>query len=251
MRLVCAGMTDVGNLREHNEDDFYLSEGNEALCVVADGMGGHCSGEIASALAIKAIVEYYRETLADYGGDHHGVDGAPEGVRLLQAVKTANRAVYAAAEANKGYRNMGTTIVSGFFTDSGVYLAHIGDSRCYRLRDGKLEQRTEDHSLANEYVRMGILSLEDVEYFPYKNVITRACGLTDEVEVELHYEELQPGDIYLFCSDGLSDMVSNAELNVIMKDSADLDGMCRELVERANQNGGADNITVILAQIER
>ncbi len=250
MKLVCAGMTDVGNVRDHNEDDFYLSEGEEALCVVADGMGGHRSGEVASALAIKAIVEYYRETMADYSDAPFGDEGAPERVRLLQAVKTANRAVFAAASANESYRNMGTTIVSGFFTDRGVYLAHIGDSRCYRLRDGKLEQRTEDHSLANEYVRMGILSLEDVEYFPYKNVITRACGLTDEVEVEIHYEELEAGDIYLFCSDGLSDMVSDAELNVIMTDSADLDEMCRELVDRANKNGGADNITVILAQIE-
>ncbi len=249
MKLVCAGMTDVGNVRDHNEDDFYLSEGEEALCVVADGMGGHRSGEVASALAIKAIVEYYRETMADYS-DAPEDEGSPERVRLLQAVKTANRAVFAAASSNESYRNMGTTIVSGFFTDKGVYLAHIGDSRCYRLRDGKLEQRTEDHSLANEYVRMGILSLEDVEYFPYKNVITRACGLTDEVEVEIHYEELQQGDIYLFCSDGLSDMVSDAELNVIMADAEDLDGMCRELVERANQNGGADNITVILAKIE-
>jgi|AP45_3_1055517.scaffolds.fasta_scaffold71266_1 protein phosphatase len=250
MKLVCAGMTDVGQVREHNEDDFYLSEGEEALCIVADGMGGHRSGEVASALAIKAIVEFYRETLAPYAELHHDSSVSPEQHRLTQAIKTANSAVFAAASSNEAYRNMGTTIVGGFFTDQGVYLAHIGDSRCYRLREGSLEQRTEDHSLANEYVRMGILSAEDVEYFPYKNVITRACGLADEVEVDVHFEDLQAGDVYLFCSDGLSDMVSDAEINVIMNDHDNLEDMCRELVARANANGGADNITVVLAKIE-
>ncbi len=249
MKLVCAGMTDVGIAREHNEDDFYLSEGDEALCIVADGMGGHRSGEVASALAIKAMVEYYRESMAHYDEPDNPED-SPEQVRLTRAVLNANGAVFSAASANESYHGMGTTIVSGFFTDRGVYLAHIGDSRCYRLREGNLEQRTEDHSLANEYVRMGILSAEDVEYFPYKNVITRACGLTDEVEVDIHFEELQASDLFLFCSDGLSDMVPDAEIVDIMRANTNLDDMCRELVERANANGGADNITVVLARIE-
>lgn len=275
MKLVCAGMTDVGIAREHNEDDFYLSEGREALCIVADGMGGHRSGEVASALAIKAMVEYYRETLLDDEGeedeeledteaevdhppaqDSDAIDDAeahpltPEQMRLVKAIKTANRAVFAAASSNESYRGMGTTIVSGFFTGHGVYLAHIGDSRAYRFREGELMQRTEDHSLANEYVRMGILSAEDVEYFPYKNVITRACGLTDEVEVDIHYEDLKPGDLFLFCSDGLSDMVPDAEILEIVQNAEDLELLCRELVERANANGGSDNITVVLARIE-
>lgn len=253
MRLICAGMTDVGQVREHNEDDFYLSEGEEALCVVADGMGGHRSGEVASALAIKAMVEFYRETVVDPAlVGESGEDITPEQHRLMEAVKTANRAVFAAASSNEGYRGMGTTIVSGFFTDHGVYLAHIGDSRCYRLRGDKLEQRTQDHSLANEYVRMGILSAEDVEYFPYKNVITRACGLTDEVEVDGAYEELESGDVYLFCSDGLSDMIQPPELREIMMEHVgDVKEMCRTLIERANANGGVDNVTVVLAKIER
>jgi PPM family protein phosphatase len=253
IKLVCAGMTDVGQAREHNEDDFYLSEGEEALCIVADGMGGHRSGEVASALAIKAMVEFYRETVVDPAlvGELEDEDVTPEQHRLVQAVKTANRAVFAAASSNDGYRGMGTTIVSGFFTDHGVYLAHIGDSRCYRLRGDKLEQRTQDHSLANEYVRMGILSAEDVEYFPYKNVITRACGLTDEVEVDVAYEELEAGDVYMFCSDGLSDMIQPPEIRELMIANPELDEMCRALVERANANGGADNITVVLAKIER
>lgn len=250
-RLVCAGMTDVGSVRDHNEDDFYLSDGEEALCIVADGMGGHRSGEVASALAIKAMVEYYRETMADYYDVPNPEGVSPEQARLVRAIKIANSAVHAAASSNESYEGMGTTIVSGFFTHRGVYLAHIGDSRAYRLRGGELTQRTEDHSLANEYVRMGILSIEDVEFFPYKNVITRACGLSDEVEVDVLFEDLQIGDIFVFCSDGLSDMVNYKELREVMiAHEDDLDSMCRELIDRANANGGMDNITVVLARVE-
>ncbi len=252
MKLICAGITDVGNAREHNEDDFYLSEGKEALCVVADGMGGHRSGEVASAMAIKAIVEYYRETISDSesapeSDDDDGVDLIQH--RLRQAVQNANRAVFTAASESELYRGMGTTIVSGYFTNEGVYFAHIGDSRAYRFRDGKLQQRTEDHSLANEYVRMGILAAEDIEYFPYKNVITRACGLTDNVEVDVHFEEMQPGDVFLFCSDGLTDMVNDVQLQELLTAEDDLEKLCKTLVDTANANGGDDNITVILAKV--
>ncbi len=254
MKLVCAGMTDVGSAREHNEDDFYLSDGEEALCVVADGMGGHRSGEVASAMAIKAIVEFYRETLD--GADGEEVvddDGTPRPVdeyRLIRAIQLANNAVFTAASESELYRGMGTTIVSGFFTEKGVYLAHIGDSRAYRFRDGKLQQQTEDHSLANEYVRMGILAQEDVEHFPYKNVITRACGLTDEVEVDVTFRELQEGDLFILCSDGLTDMVPDRQLTELLKTSEDLEELCELLVQKANENGGADNITVIIARVE-
>lgn len=253
MKLICAGMTDVGNARDHNEDDFYLSEGKEALCVVADGMGGHRSGEVASAMAIKAIVEYYRETMAeeDYSADEIDGEDSVDLIqhRLRQAVQNANRAVFTAASDSELYRGMGTTIVSGYFTNEGVYFAHIGDSRAYRLRDGKLQQRTEDHSLANEYVRMGILAAEDIEYFPYKNVITRACGLTDDVEVDVHFEEMRAGDVFLFCSDGLTDMVNDAQLQELLTAEDDLEKLCKQLVDVANENGGDDNITVILAKV--
>lgn len=253
MKLVCAGMTDVGSTRDHNEDDFYLSEGEEALCVVADGMGGHRSGEVASAMAIKAIVEFYRKTQIEENGEDLLTDGerdmTVDEYRLSKAVLTANRAVYKAASESEVYKGMGTTIVSGFFTEQGVYLAHIGDSRAYRFRDGKLEQQTEDHSLANEYVRMGILAAEDVEHFPYKNVITRACGLTDEVEVDVCFREVEEGDLYLLCTDGLTDMVRDVDIAKAIEEHDDLEELARFLVERANANGGADNITLILAQV--
>lgn len=254
MKLICAGMTDVGSARDHNEDDFYLSEGREALCVVADGMGGHRSGEVASAMAIKAMVEYYRETLSDTEYSHEAVGENGEKVdlvehRLREAVMNANRAVFTAASQSELYQGMGTTIVMGYFTNRGAYFANIGDSRAYRFRQGKLEQRTEDHSLANEYVRMGILAAEDVEYFPYKNVITRACGLADEVEVDIHFEEMQPGDIFLFCSDGLTDMIHDTQLEQLLRSEDDLEKLCNRLIEVANENGGEDNITVILAKV--
>ncbi len=251
MKLICAGMTDVGCAREHNEDDFYLSQGDEALCIVADGMGGHSSGEVASAMAIRAIVDYYRETIPE--DDVNGYDDNSESdldrARLTEALKVANRVVFEAASDNEDLDGMGTTIVSGYFTEEGVYMAHIGDSRAYRYRDGELEQMTPDHSLANEYVKMGILAKEDVEFFPYKNVITRACGLAEQVEVEVQYEEVQPNDLFIFCSDGLSDMVPDKQILEILEDEDDLEQLCRKLVERANQNGGDDNITVIVAQV--
>jgi protein phosphatase len=254
MKLVCAGMTDVGIAREHNEDDFYLSEGDEALCVVADGMGGHRSGEVASAMAIRVICEYYRETSVDGEGDEILVEGDRQmrldEYRLVKAIRTANRSVFQAASASELYRGMGTTIVSGFFTDRGVYIAHIGDSRVYRFREDVLEQQTEDHSLANEYVRMGILRSEDVEHFPYKNVITRACGLTDDVEVDVSYRDVEAGDLFIFCSDGLSDMVPDREILSALRETDDLEQLARNLIDRANANGGADNITVILARVE-
>ncbi|MFB6262205.1 MAG: Stp1/IreP family PP2C-type Ser/Thr phosphatase [Bradymonadaceae bacterium] len=255
--LECVGMTDVGTARDHNEDDFYLSQGSEALCIVADGMGGHRSGEVASAMAIKSIVDFFRETMQSGPNGTEGFELDVEDqqidvhqYRLVRAIQKANSAVFEAASNNEVYRGMGTTVVSGYFTHEGVYLAHIGDSRAYRFRDGGLEQRTDDHSLANEYVEMGILEDEDVEFFPYKNVITRACGLSEEVEVAVGFDEYQDGDVYLFCSDGLTDMVSSERIEEILGGRNDLESACRQLVEEANQNGGEDNITVVLGEVD-
>jgi len=252
LQLRCAGMTDVGRDRDHNEDDFYLSQGDEALCVVADGMGGHQSGEVASAMAIKSMVQYYRESM-DASADETSVNGEEVDVirrRLVQAIQAANSAVFEAASENEIYHGMGTTIVSGYFTGDGVYIAHIGDSRAYRLRDGEFEQQTRDHSLANEYVRMGILSDEDLEFFPYKNVITRACGLSEQVEVACSYQTVEPGDVYLLCTDGLTDMVPNDEVKAILESGEPVDEICQTLVARANENGGEDNVTVVVARVD-
>jgi len=260
MRLICAGMSDVGVAREHNEDNFWLSETGEPLCIVADGMRGHRSGEVASEIAVKSIVEYYRETVIDpedetsfkspFGGLFRRKKKTEfnEEARLVQSLLTANRSIYDASSKNELYKGMGTTCVSAYFVEDGVYVAHIGDSRCYRFRKGKLELITEDHSLANEYVRMGILSPEDLEHFPYKNVVTRACGLAPEVEVDCNFFEIEDGDIYLLCSDGLTDCANEAKITAILRATPDLDDACEKLVDAANAGGGTDNITVILAQ---
>ena len=259
MRLICAGITDVGVARDHNEDDFFLSQGGEPLCVVADGMGGHRSGEVASALAVKTIVTYYQDTVIDPEDEaavasrfqwpwrRRKPDNAEER-RLVQSILCANKAIFDAADKEEIYKGMGTTIVASYFVEKGVYIAHIGDSRAYRLRQGHLELLTEDHSLANEYVRMGILSPADLEHFPYKNVVTRACGLAEEVEVESVFETIEDGDLFLLCSDGLTDCVSDTDIHEILKTHEDLDDASALLVDAANRNGGTDNITVILAQ---
>jgi protein phosphatase len=249
LTLECVGMTDVGRARDHNEDDFFLSQNDEALCIVADGMGGHRSGEVASALAIKTMVEYYRDHPVE--SLDVGEDADPHAQRLTEAIQAANSAVFESASRNELYRGMGTTIVSGYFTYRRVYLGHIGDSRVYRFRDGGLVQLTDDHSLANEYLEMGILSDDQVEFFPYKNVITRACGLGEDVEVATGVDELRPGDVFLFCSDGLTDMIPTERLTAMIDRALDegrpLGELCRSMVERANDNGGEDNITVVLA----
>lgn len=255
MRLICAGLTDVGMAREHNEDNFYLSQ-DEALCIVADGMGGHRSGEVASQMAVSEIVAYYKETSGD-----EEIEDFPfwpfrrkkpehrEEKRLIQAVIKANFTIHESAQENEDCRGMGTTIVGVYFLEEGLYVAHVGDSRAYRLRDGVLEQLTEDHSLANEYVRMGILKKSDIPSFPYKNVITRAIGLAETVEVETNFYEHQPGDIYVLCSDGLSDPLPDEEIKrILIESDGDLEVACRTLITEANRNGGPDNITAVLAQ---
>jgi protein phosphatase len=249
LTLECVGMTDVGRARDHNEDDFFLSQNDEALCIVADGMGGHRSGEVASAMAIKTMVEYYRDHPA--GELELQNDEDPYERRLAAAIQAANTAVFESASRNELYRGMGTTIVSAYFTYDRVYLGYIGDSRVYRFRDGALEQLTDDHSLANEYLEMGILSDDQVEFFPYKNVITRACGLGEDVEVATTDGELRPDDVFLLCSDGLTDMIPTERLAAMIDRSLSegqrLGDLCESMVERANTNGGEDNITVVLA----
>lgn len=255
MRLKCAGLTDTGMCREHNEDSFLVSQ-TESFVVVADGMGGHQSGEVASSMAIEEISRYYENTRSQK--EPIDLPSWPVGKRkpksreerrLIAALTRANSVIHKASNEKAQYNGMGTTCVGAFFVQEGVFVAHVGDSRCYRLRDGKLEQITVDHSLANEYIRSNILKPEDLATFPYKNVITRAVGLAESVEVETNFYPHQDGDIYLLCSDGLSDPVKEPQIcELLMKYSDDLARACRELVIAANQNGGPDNVTVLLAK---
>jgi PPM family protein phosphatase len=250
LRIEVAGETNVGMKRNHNEDNFSILEEN-GLYIVADGMGGHASGEVASQMAVDALKEFFAATEQDpertwpYKMDRS--KGYEEN-RLITGIKLANLRIYESAQRDARQRGMGTTLVSLFAVEDGVYVAHVGDSRSYRIRDKKLEQLTEDHSLLNDYIKMKRLTPEEIANFPHKNVIVRALGMKDTVKVDTRFETPREGDTYLLCSDGLSGPVSDEELLEITLAAPDIKTAGSRMIERANQNGGPDNITVVLAR---
>jgi protein phosphatase len=168
--------------------------------------------------------------------------------RLATGIKLANARIYEAASGDPNYRGMGTTIATVHFAETSVYVGHVGDSRVYRFRDGKLELVTEDHSLLNDYLKAKKLSPEEIEAFPHKNVIVRALGMKDTVQVDVGRFEPQDGDVFLLCSDGLSGMVSDEEMGEALRETSELEEACSKLIERANAAGGNDNVTCILAR---
>jgi protein phosphatase len=250
LRIEVAGETNVGMKRTHNEDNFSIIE-DSGLYVVADGMGGHASGEVASKMAVDSLKEFFAATAQDpertwpYKMDR--AKGYEEN-RLITGIKLANLRIYETAQREAGKRGMGTTIVVMFAVEEGVYIAHVGDSRGYRVRDGKIEQLSEDHSLLNDYIKMKRLTAEEIANFPHKNVIVRALGMKDTVKVDTHFESPKAGDVYLLCSDGLSGPVTDEEALDIVTTAPDLRSAASRLIERANANGGPDNITVVLAR---
>jgi len=250
LKIEVAGETNVGMKRNHNEDNFSILE-ESGLYIVADGMGGHASGEVASKMAVDALKEFFTATAQDpertwpYKMDRS--KGYEEN-RLITGIKLANLRIYESAQRDARQRGMGTTIVTMFAVEDGVYVAHVGDSRVYRVRDGKIEQLTEDHSLLNDYIKMKRLTPEEIANFPHKNVIVRALGMKDTVKVDTRYEQPRANDLYLLCSDGLSGPVSDEEIFQITTGSADLKTAASKLIEQANKAGGPDNITCVLAR---
>jgi protein phosphatase len=248
LRIEVAGDTNVGMKRNHNEDNFAVLE-DGGLYIVADGMGGHASGEVASKLAVDTIKEFFEITSQDpertwpYKMDRS--KGYEEN-RLITAIKLANLRIFEEAQSNAGKRGMGTTVVSAFCVEGGVYLSHVGDSRIYRVRDGKIEQLTEDHSLLNDYIKMKKLTPEEIANFPHRNVIVRALGMKDTVKVDTRFDQPRVGDVLLLCSDGLSGPVDDAEILAIVRSSTDLRTAVKRLIAKANDNGGPDNVTVVL-----
>jgi protein phosphatase len=249
-RVEVAGETNVGMKRTHNEDSFSIVE-ESGLYIVADGMGGHASGEIASRMAVESVREFFAMTANDpertwpYKMDRS--KGYEEN-RLVTGIKLANLRIFDSAQRDARQRGMGTTIVALFVVDDGAYLAHVGDSRIYRYRDGKLEQLTEDHSLLNDYIKMKRLTPDEIANFPHKNVIVRALGMKDTVKVDTRLEQPRSGDVFLLCSDGLSGPVSDSDMLDVLSQTRDLRTAASRLIARANQNGGPDNVTVVLAR---
>ena len=252
IRIEVAGETNVGRKRNHNEDNFALMP-EFGLYVVADGMGGHASGEVASKMSIDALREFLSDTAEDpektwpYKMDRS--KGYEEN-RLITGVKLANLRIYETAQREAGKRGMGTTFVGLYAAENGVYIAHVGDSRCYRFREGKLEPMTEDHSLLNDYIKMKRLTPEEIEAFPHKNVIVRALGMKDTVKVDTRFEIPEPGDTFLLCSDGLAGgPATDEEIEEVLRDSdGDIKLTTSRLIEKANENGGPDNITAVLVR---
>ncbi|TMK67359.1 MAG: Stp1/IreP family PP2C-type Ser/Thr phosphatase [Actinobacteria bacterium] len=227
-----ASLTDVGRQRQSNEDS-YLDR--EPVFAVADGMGGARAGEVASRMAVEAF-------------DDQGDGGSPED-RLRHVATEANRRIYEMAQSDTEHAGMGTTLTAAMVTGREVAVGHVGDSRLYRLRGGKLERLTEDHSLVEELVRQGRLSPEEAENHPQRSIITRALGPEPDVDVETFTHTARDGDVYLICSDGLSGMVSEDDITAILERADSLDAAARELVEAANRAGGKDNITVVLFRV--
>jgi protein phosphatase len=250
LRIEVAGETNVGMKRTHNEDSFSIME-ESGLYIVADGMGGHASGEVASRMAVECLREFFENTAMDpertwpYKMDRS--KGYEEN-RLITGIKLANLRIYESAQRDPRQRGMGTTIAALFAVEDGVYAAHVGDSRIYRFRDGLIEQVTEDHSLLNDYIKMKRLTPEEIANFPHKNVIVRALGMKDTVKVDTRHETPKAKDIYLICSDGLSGPVSDDDMLKIVTGTTDLKGAAAKLIARANENGGPDNITCVLCR---
>jgi protein phosphatase len=248
-----AAASDRGRVRKNNEDAF-LADPGLGFFAVADGMGGHAAGEIASRLALdtlrKSIAESKQNRETESSPNQTALLSPPSTL-LVNGIRLANQAVFQSSQEKEEYRGMGTTVVALFFSDSSSVVAHVGDSRLYRIRGGRIDQVTEDHSLVWEQYREGYLSKEALSSSPLKNIVTRALGMNPTVDVDVQEIDLQKGDLLVLCSDGLSDLVQDEELmSAIRSASGDLDRACRDLTQLANQRGGKDNITTLIIQIE-
>ena len=247
-----AEISDTGRVRDHNEDAIGTNP-DIGLMVLADGMGGYNAGEVASGIAVQIVTELaseaaQREELNDVDS-HSGL--MRQSIILRDAVYRSNKIIYQTAQSQTHCEGMGTTIVACMFYDDKVSIAHVGDSRAYRLRGGQFEQMTLDHSLLQELVDRGFYSHEEAQRSTNRNYVTRALGVEPTVEVEVHEYDVLPDDIYLLCSDGLPDMVEDEDIHLTISTfDASLDRVGQQLVDLANDHGGRDNVSVMLAQVK-
>ena len=245
MTLEYFSATDTGRARNNNEDSVAVDEASH-LVVLADGMGGYNAGEVASGMATSFIKAELGRWLAEASDNASDTD-----VRRAMdiCVDNANRAIFNAANSNPQYAGMGTTLVVGVFRDGRLLMGHVGDSRGYRLRGGRLAQITHDHSLLQEQIDAGLITPEQAAFSANKNLVTRAVGVEDTVLLETHLHDVLPGDTYLLCSDGLSDMLDDESIAQLLQSSDALTEVAAALVDAANDAGGKDNISVVLARV--
>lgn len=255
MQIVSAGVSDVGRVRTNNEDSFRIVEAQN-LFILSDGMGGEAHGEVASALAVETIAKYCaesEESKDDAGVTLHGSaleSWSPQTRKLQNAVFQANFAIYQSAQEHPEQRGMGATLTAGWVNGSKLSLAHVGDSRVYLLRAGGLQQLSSDHSLVAEQVRRGILTPQQAEESDMQSVLLRALGAHPEVEVDVDEIDVIPRDVLLFCSDGLTRMVTEPEIAGCLQAETDPGAAAQKLVDLANERGGLDNVTVVVARVQ-
>jgi protein phosphatase len=246
-KIAARGVTDVGQKRDHNEDAFLVDEAL-SLFVVADGMGGHAGGGTASRLAVETIqrmVHKARDTDPAAFGTGAGIEESKVPDVLRDAVEQACAVIYDTAQGDPDLSGMGTTVTAALVDGAATFIAHVGDSRCYLLRGGRIYQVSEDHSLVNEQLKAGAISADEARFSRFKNIITRSVGFEHDVQVDLMGLETEPGDALVLCCDGLSNLVEDQEILQLVEE-APLAEAPERLVALANERGGDDNITVIV-----
>lgn len=255
MQIVSGGVSDVGRVRTNNEDSYRIVEPLN-LFILSDGMGGEAHGEIASSMAVETVEKYCRDSESKQGDPEVTLHGepsdnwSPQTKALQNAVSQANFKIHQSAQKHPEQRGMGATLTAGWINGNRLSLAHVGDSRAYLLRTGSLQQLTNDHSLVAEQVRRGMLTPQQAEESDMQSVLLRALGANPEVEVDIEEVSLMPQDVLLFCSDGLTRMVTEPEIAGSLQAETDPQSAAQKLVELANERGGVDNVTVIVVRLQ-
>lgn len=250
LNILSYGQTDVGMRRDHNEDSYLIHEGCR-LYVVADGMGGHAGGEMASKLAVTTIGEFVETELPKVTNGTHfkgPIEQHPALMLLPSAVKRACATIFQKAQETPELQGMGTTVTGVSFIDNYAFFGHVGDSRAYLVRDGQIEQLSEDHSLVNEQLKAGLITAEQARLSRFKNIITRSVGFEEDVAVDTMVVPAREGDVYVLCSDGLANLATEDEIREAVYDNFLRDAP-RRLIELANDRGGDDNITVVMLYV--
>jgi len=248
--LEVASATDAGAIRSFNEDSI-AADSDLGLLVLADGMGGYKAGDVASSIATGLVMDYLKRILSEMAPSTiRSAKLSRESMAVKSTIEKTNLAIYQTAQTDSKYTGMGTTIVLILFHHGLATIAHVGDSRLYRLRQGRLELLTHDHSLLQEQVEMGLISSEDAKVSHNRNLVSRALGVEAEIRVDISEHNVQPNDIYLLCSDGLNDMVDDADIELAISELRNnLALAANQLVQMANDNGGHDNVSVLIAKV--
>lgn len=249
-KILLHGQTDIGSVRDHNEDAIAI-DSDIALAILADGMGGHLGGEMASAITVNTIKDFISEKIKSADTDNTNPNSiySAESMLIQEAITEANQKVHESAEANPQYHGMGTTVVVAMFYNNRFTVAHVGDSRLYRLRNGMLKLLTRDHSLMQELIERGFYTPEQARESLNKNLVTRAIGIDSVVNIDIQEDIAMVNDIYLLCSDGVNDMLKDEQIqSVLVANSDNLENAASEIIRLANKNGGKDNISAVLVK---